>query len=432
MMRFVPTAALLLLATIAIPAFAGLKPATLDKPLLAQVTLTEGNERVAGSLLKYDDDELTLKTGKGERTLKWSQLTGPSLYALRAQLIDKKSAGEWLDLAELAMQHNLKEQAKMAVAQAVRLDASSRLKGDAILRAQGAAKPAPGSSSDATVVGEDVVRFQKPTPEQEARAMAAARKTAAERYGSLHIQYHEFETAHFLVFTDWATDQHNFLRENLEGAYGAVARQFEIPVTDNVFVGKLPVYMMDNPAEFKRFCLADSGPAGSAGYYRGWSDGHGYMVMSKPDVQAWGREAPIVWARILTHEFTHAFLARYKNNRHVPRWLNEGIAEVIAYGQFPSPTPYDRAIEMANDKFDFLEVFDGKAPMNGSLYPVYHTIVEALAREDHKAFLAMFNDIKEGVDPEEALTSHFKVKSFAGMEQPWRNYVKARKGQRRN
>ena len=431
-MRFVPTAASLLLAALAMPTFAGLKPATLDKPLPAQVTLVEGKERVAGSLIKYDDDELTLKTGKGERTLKWSQLTGPTMYALRMQLIDKKSAGEWLDLAELGMQQNLKEQARMAVAQAVRLDASSRLKGDAILRAQGAAKPAPSASAKTDAMSaDDVVRFQKPTPEQEAKAMAAARKTAAERAGALHIQFHEFETPHFLVFTDWATDQHNFLRENLEGAYGAVARQFEIPVTDNVFVGKLPVYMMDNPAEFKKFALSDSGPAGAAGYYRGWSDGHGYMVMSKPDVKSWGREAPIVWARILTHEFTHAFLARYKNNRHVPRWLNEGIAEVIAYGQFPSPTPYDRAIDMANDKFDFTEVFDEKAPVNFSLYPVYHTMTEALAKEDHKAFLAMFNDIKDGVEPEEALTNHFKVKSFAAMEQPWRNYVKARKGQRR-
>jgi hypothetical protein len=416
----------------AIPCFADLKPATLDKPLPAQVTLAEGNERVAGSLLRYDNDELTLKTGKGERTLKWSQLTAPTMYALRSQLIDRKSAPDWLDLAEVAMKNNLKEQAKAAVAQAVRLDASARLKGDAILRAQGAAKPpagGKGSTTDATA--EDVVRFQKPTPEQEARAMADARKTAADRQKALRIQLHEFETPHFLVFTNWPADQHNFLRENLEGAYGAVARQFEIPVTDNVFVGKLPVYMMDTPADFKRFALADRGPAGAAGYYTGWSDGHGYMVMSKPDVDAWGREAPIVWARVLTHEFTHAFLARYKNNRHVPRWLNEGIAEVIAYGQFPSPGPYDRAFDMAAKDFDFSEVFDEKSPTNASLYPVYHTMTEALAREDRKAFLAMFNDIKEGVDPEEALTKHFKVKSFAALAQPWRNYVKARKGQRR-
>jgi hypothetical protein len=431
-MRFVPIAAFLLAA--AIPCLADLSPTTLDKPLPAQVTVAEGNERLAGSLLRYDADEFTLKTGKGERTLKWSQLTGPTMYALRSQLIDKKSAGDWLELGEIAMRNDLKVQARAAVAQAVRLDASVRLKGDAILRGQGAAKPlSPGgkaSTTDAT--GEGVLRFQKPTPEQEAKAMADARKGAAERGRELKIAFHEFETPHFLVFTDWAGDQHHFLKENLEGAYGAVARQFEIPVTENVFVGKLPVYMMDNPAEFKRFTLADSGPAGSAGYYRGWSDGHGYMVMSKPDIRTWGQQAPVVWARILTHEFTHAFLARYRNNRHVPRWLNEGIAEVIAYGQFPSPGPYDRAFDMAAKDFDFLEVFDPKSPVNFSLYPVYHTITEALAREDRKAFLAMFNDIKEGVEPEEALTKHFKVKSFAGMEEPWRNYVKNRRGQRRN
>src|SRR5215217_6257193 len=86
------------LLTLTAPARADLKPTTLDKPLPAQVTLTEKFERVAGSVVRYDADTLVLKTGKGDRELKWSQLTGASQYMIRAQLIDKKSPADWLDL----------------------------------------------------------------------------------------------------------------------------------------------------------------------------------------------------------------------------------------------------------------------------------------------------------------------------------------------
>jgi hypothetical protein len=416
---------------------AELKPTTLDKALFVQLTLREGGEKVSGGLVRYDEQTLVIKTGAGERELAWAKLTGGSEFAVRAQLIDRKSADEWLGLAELAMHNGLENQAKQAVAQAIRIDPKARLKGDAVLRGQGAAKPTTKETSASAVpaaVGEqgaaadgaEVVRYQKPTPQQEAAAMERLRKASAEVQKKLGVHLKEFETPHFLVFTNWPDDQHGFLKENLEGAYAAVARRFGIPAGENVFVGKLPVYMMDTPLDFYRFAVADGGPSNAAGYYRGWSDGSGHMVMSKPDVKKWGvRQAEIVWARVLTHEFTHAFVTRYRTNRRVPRWLNEGTAEVIAYGQFPDEGPYRRALEMAERNFDFMTVFDSDSPVNFELYPVYHTLVEALAKDNQKGFIAMFNDVKDGMAPEEAVKKHFKV-GYKEMREGWEAYVRGR------
>jgi hypothetical protein len=411
---------------------AELKPTTLDKPIFVQVTMRDGGEKLAGSLIRFDDDALVVKTGAGERELKWDQLTGASGFTVRAQLIDRKTAAAWLELAEWAMKRDLGEQAKQAVNQALRIDPRSRLKGDAILRGQGAAKPAtqsntaasPGTSGSSGVTKDaDVVRYQKPTPQQDAAAMLRYRKASSEIQAKLGVQLNEFETPHFLVFTNWPADQHGFLKENLEGAYAAVSKQFGIPASENVFVGKLPVYMLEKEMDFYRFAVADGGPANAAGYYRGWSDGSGHMVMSKPDVKKWGpQQAERAWARILTHEFTHAFVARYRTNRFVPRWLNEGTAEVIALGQFPDPAAYGRAQAMANSNFDFLSVFAKQEGLSAELYPVWFTIVEALAKDNNKAFVAMFNDIKDGMEPQEALKKHFKVE-YKDMREGWERYL---------
>src|SRR6478609_5588456 len=97
-------------------------PVTLDKPLYTEVFIrsatAQNNEKVTGNLLKYDDQNLTIKTSKGERDLKWTDLTGTSAYALKRRLIDKSKAHDWLELGRFAWSMNAKEQAKTALATA--------------------------------------------------------------------------------------------------------------------------------------------------------------------------------------------------------------------------------------------------------------------------------------------------------------------------
>jgi hypothetical protein len=416
----------------AVPGYAEIKPTKLDKPILANVVLSENSEKVTGNLLAYDAEKLSLKTGKGDREIRWEELTAGSQYALRSQLANKKDAGEWLELAELAMRAGLREQAKVAVANAARIDPSTKLKGDAILRGQGNAKPStnPNASAGAVSAG-DVAKFQKSTPEQDAKAIKQAQEVAAGVTKEMKIEFAEIQTPHFIIFTDWDKREHQFLKDNCEGAYAAVSKQFDIPVKENVFVGKLPVFMFAKRTDFANYALKfDNFPTRNtiAGYYQGRSDGSGHMVMWKPDVARYGNvsAAERHWAYVLTHEFTHAFIARYRTNKRIPRWLNEGLAEVIAHEQFPKPESYQYAKYMANEQFDFEALFDDSKMPGGDMYPVMQTMVEALIRENRKGFLAMFNDIKDGMEPEEAMKKHYKA-GYKDWEPAWRRFAKSLK-----
>ena len=417
------------------PAFAlaELKATTLEKPTLTQVTLVEKSERISGMLLRYDNETLVLRMGKGERTLRWSDLTGTSQYSLRSTLIDRKSAGDWLELAELGMKWNLKEQARGAVANAVRLDASTKLKGDAILRGQGNAKPVKEATADASVQQPgspslfSTEKYQKSTPEQDAKAIETAKQVAAYASDKMHIRFAEMQTAHFIIFTDWDPREYNFLKDNCEGAYAAVSKQFDIPVSENIFIGKLPVFMFARHDDFTRYATSYDNfpvPKTVAGYFTSHGDGTGHMVMWKPAAAGSAtRDAELNWAYTLTHEFTHAFVSRYRSNRRIPRWLNEGLAEVIAYNQFPRIGAHAFARARAKERFDFESLFDDKKMPGGEMYPVMQTMVEALIGENRKAFLKMFDDIKDGMEPEEALKKNYNA-GYKDWEPAWRKYAK--------
>jgi hypothetical protein len=364
------------------------------KPIHIEVTLVEKSQRMGGDLVRYDADKVCIKNASGEHELRWSELAPVSQHAVRARIVNRGSAAELLGLAELAMKCNLREQAKLHVAAAARVDPSSRLKGDAILRSGAGAAP---------------TKYQKTTAEEDAKAIEAAKAVAAETGRVLKVKLEEVQTPHFIIFTDWDPREYNFLNTNCEAAYGAVAKTFDIPVLQNVFVGKLPVYMFKTHDEFKEYAKTiDQSPVPETwqGYYRGASDGCGHMVMWKPAVKQGTDVAERNWARTLTHEFSHAFMGRYRSNRPVPRWLNEGLAEVVAMRQFPRPV-YDYVNSLATNDFDFKALFNDKAIPGGEMYPVMQTMVEYLIHVNRAEFYRYLNDVKDGMNPDEALMKHF-------------------------
>jgi hypothetical protein len=392
---------------------ASLKPTTLEKPIFAEVTLAEGSEKVVGSLVRFDADRICIKDGKGEHELKWSDLSLTSQHAVRARIVDRSSAADLLELAALAMKCDLREQAKLDVAAAARIDPSTRLKGDAILRGTPAVPTQP-------------VKYQKSTPEEDAKAIAVAQQVGKEVGRILDLKLAEIQTQHFIIFTDWDPREYTFLKTNCEAAYSAVSKQFEIPVAQNVFVGKLPVFMFVKHADFIKYAKNIDQfqvPDTWQGYYSPHSDGTGHLLMWKPDVKKWGDQAERVWASVLTHEFTHAFVARYRTNRRIPRWLNEGVAEVIALGEFPRPTAHASAKAQAKRKFDFQALFDDSKLPAGDMYPVMQTMVEYLISQDRKKFLKFFDDLKEGMEPEAALSKYFYM-GYQQFEDAWRDYAK--------
>jgi hypothetical protein len=276
------------------------------------------------------------------------------------------------------------------------------------------------------------VKYAPATPEQSEAAMKRARENGQKVQSELGIKLTEVETDHFLLFTDWDPREHAFLKKNLEDAYRVVSKQFDMSPKDNIFVGKLPVYMFAKLRDFQRFARKyDDFPlppdSRVAGYYRGNDQGMGHMAMWKPDESLTGGGDAVpperMWGYVLVHEFTHAFIARYRSNEFIPRWLNEGIAEVIASGEIQLPDRRRMAREAAVQNMDVMFLFDDANMPEGKHYPVMQSMVELLVKTDRKQFIKFVDAIKDGTEPEEALKAIYKT-DYEGFVRAWREYAK--------
>jgi hypothetical protein len=406
---------------------------------------------VRGMLVRFDNTSFTMLSNKIETQYDWADCTPASAVTLRQKTINRTSATDWLTLGEFAWNMGAASQAKQALRMAVQLDDSLQSQADGILAstpqlpARPVAKesatgdenktpqPDPGNSEElirsgrtpadprAIVLKPARIAYAPATPEQADAANAAARERAAETARQLGITFHEMETDHFLIFTDWDQGNYDFLQTKLEKAYTIVARQFGMDAKDNIFVGKLPVFMFERYEDFSNINRQ------VAGYYQGTTNGFGHMAMWKPDktmtVTSSLDEARQLWGHVLIHEFTHAFMARYRSNVHIPTWLNEGIAELISSEEIPQRGQWTNArqIAMGNDYIGFLFRVNASPP--GRYYPVMHTIAEMLAVNNRKNLIKMIDAIKDGTDPEEALQTYFKL-DFARLEIAWREYAR--------
>jgi hypothetical protein len=420
--------------------------------------------KVSGKLVSHDDAGVVIDTpSDGQRTLGWDEMTPTSAFTLKARLIDKASASDWFELGKWAWDRKLDKQARTAFVSARKLDTSLGPKIDEVLKstpAGPAQKPTPPSEAAGPATkpandgatakpdaadgqagvtqpgykrGAKIVPYAPATPEQHAAALEAAKKRAAEVADLLKVKFATVESDHFIIFTDWDPAEHQFIKDNCEQAYALVARQFQQKPKDNIFIGKLPMYMFERQRTFQDFASeADNFGAGGSvlGYFAGNNEGIGHMAMWKPRRAVVGatdaarRDAERRWGRTLIHEFVHAFINRYRSNGSIPRWLNEGIAEYISEGELPTPGYFANAREIAwAPNEDISHLWDDNQMPSGRYYPVMMSLVKLLAEEKPKSFISYFNDIKDGMDPEDALRKHYGV-SYAQFEETWRLYAR--------
>jgi hypothetical protein len=189
------------------------------------------------------------------------------------------------------------------------------------------------------------------------------------------------------------------------------------------------VFMFDEFRPYRLFAENYSGIEVSQqvkGYFAAHRDGTGHMAMWKPDVRDVPSrnidDAKRFWAYVLTHEFTHAFIARYRNNRNLPTWLHEGIAEVIASGVFPDPRARQNARAFASRNRNIAPIFSENGFKGAEYYPVMRTVTELLVARSRKKFLDMIDEIKAGTPAEEALKKHYNW-TYPQLEAAWRAYM---------
>jgi hypothetical protein len=399
------------------------------------VLATDPPQRMVGILESHSDTGLSVSTSNGTRDLTWEELTPTSAYTIKSRIIDRQRATDWLALGRWAWSVGLDRQAKSALAQARRLDRALGGEIDAILNSPIGSQPqrtqAPARTTDPRPTSPGTPQaFLPATPEEQAAALDRARKMHREVNENLSVELIELSSDHFIIFTDWDKREHAWLIEQCESAYRLVARQFNLSPKDNIFVGKLPMFMFSRQTDFIRYANEYDGvPAGEtvAGYFSGRTDGLGHMAMWKPRPDTSGgaaqRDAERRWGRVLVHEFVHAFVARYRTNGFIPRWLNEGLAEYIAQGVIPENNYFQIPREVAFSDRDISILFDSNFMPGGGYYPVMMSMVKVLIEGKPKAFLPYFNDIKDGMDPEDALRKHYGV-GYIDFEIGWREWAK--------
>lgn len=434
----------------------------LANPFRVEVTLRSDGptKRLAGEVVAADESGLTIRTGDKQQTLAWTELVPASAMGVKFRLIDKSKATDWLELGRWAWSAGLTSEARSALGNARRLDRSLGQEIDAILGsapgsvtarptpadpatkpADEAPKPAAEDAANAvvnlppqaSVAANEVVHYTTPTAAENAASIALTRRRMQEAQKTLEVKFVELETAHFLIYTDWDPREYNFLKEQCEGAYRVVAKQFNQPVDGNVFVGKLPIYMFATQKAFRRFAQEFdefSAPEAVLGYHYSSPSEQGHMAMWKPTVGtginagASRDDAMRRWGRTLAHEFSHAFIHRYRSNAQIPRWLNEGTAEMIAEAALPTNNYHGKARMAALDGADLMPLFDDSNMPSGYYYPVMMTMAECLQKQDGRKFVALFDEIKSGTEPEEALKKIYNI-DYTKLAEGWSRYAKA-------
>jgi hypothetical protein len=244
---------------------------------------------------------------------------------------------------------------------------------------------------------------------------------------SLGITLREIETPHFTIYTDWPASQDGFLRQRFEESYLAVARFFERTPQETVFVGKLPAYVFQKKADFVKFAdhMDEMDASNNGGYYfSDKSNGLGHLVLYDPRRE--GDAQRLRWSYVVTHELTHGFVHRHRTNVRVPKWLNEGMAEVVASRQYPGGQSgsSDALKKTAAEIPSLAELFEAeKGFLDRKYYPVCRGMVELLINRDRAAFWPFVGAVKDGTEPEEALRTHYKM-GYAELEAAWRLSVK--------
>ena len=398
------------------------------------------NERVVGRLVGYDDVAATLLVGEERRRYPWSKLTPTSAFIARQKLVDEGDAGQWVELAAFARRVGAERQAIYAGKRALRIDGDLQAEVDAALTlplgelqrggvvADDDPTPAAVPIDPPDEVDGLPPKFLPVTAQAAQEAEADARREAVEAARLIGVRLREVSTPHFLIFTDWEPIDDAWLAEQLEGAYALLCREFDVDDDQPVFIGRLPVYMFHDNGDMLRYAqLVDGfgGPGmGIAAYHFGRSDGIGKMVMSKP-IATDSVPLPLaqqLWRRTLTHEFVHAFLARYRGNGFLPRWMNEGLAEMLAETILPRPGAFATARMAAARGTDISFLFDDANLPGGEMYPVMMSITQALYRDDPGKFVNMVDRIKSGEDAEAVLRELYDV-DYAGLEEAWRGFM---------
>ena len=452
-------------------AVAGTRP---SKTVKAYMALKDGN-RATGTVVEYDDDKIVLQRGSRTREVAWAAVTTDSAYVHKKRLLraerEELAAQDYFDLGLFLLSRSDEARAQRDFARAVELDDAFKDRVETVLRdgpdalrpdrsdadkpadtpvdkpdtpdrpdrpdppdAPATTGPAAGAPEAAGARGAGLrdpgkLQVYRPlTPEQHDAAVQRLKAFAATAQEALSLRLKLIETEHFLIYTDWTRSGRKDLSVWFEKLYAKMCHQFNLPEGTNVWEGKGQVFVFADRGDFFQFAhKIDHAPIGpGVGGYFTWTPHIHIVLFDLGDESLFGS--------VMTHEASHAFLHRYRTNRHVIGWLNEGLAELMAEVVLPDHCRNDQTARLYSTSFvrrriPIRDLFGYKYSPPGQYYPIAYSLVEMLIIRDRKAFVQMINDIKGdeagAMEPEAALEKHYDW-DYRKLDQVWRHYIRKR------
>jgi hypothetical protein len=337
--------------------------------------------RYVGVVKSVDANSVVLIDKDGEeKTIKTSELKPVSVYVAHRETLNLSYARSRFALGKIAYKLDLKTMGNREFRKAGLMKSGLRddIKAFKAAFAETGGKPLMAAKAS----------------ESEAKAN---RKRADAWYEyikeNINDEAHFTQTDHFWVYSTWNKSDTKGFHRALEKLYAALCKQFDIPKGQNIWAGKAAIFAFWKPEEYEKFCLnvMKSQTATKAAGFCGHRRGYVFVVLGPTRNKNWFYE-------LLTHETTHGFVARYKTNRPVPTWVNEGLAETM------SSTLVAKSNANHKLKLGHAGVLRGRSPLpvfkgvglDPFDYGVAQSMVRYLIARDRKAFIKFFNYMKVG------------------------------------
>lgn len=228
------------------------------------------------------------------------------------------------------------------------------------------------------------------------------------------------ETKYYLFYTDMPLNTVGIYVQYLDKMYENLTKAFDFPEGKNIWRGKCPVVAFQNREDYYRFerdVMNNPNAQGSQGLCHSYGDGRVVMSCFKGSSEGF-------FAVVLVHETSHGFIHRYKSTINVPPWMNEGIADWVAgtvVGKLDD--------EVRSRQFEAVDQIRTTGTLGGNFfadgadfsriqYGTASSLVEILLRIDPKKYRKLVDNVKEGLDGEDALRDAYGI-GFAELTQQY-------------
>ncbi|MCX5683882.1 MAG: peptidase MA family metallohydrolase [Planctomycetota bacterium] len=242
------------------------------------------------------------------------------------------------------------------------------------------------------------------------------------------------ETPHYLIFSDSPAAVTQQFALCCEALYNNLQRQLALPAAERVWDGKCVLMLFKNKPEMQTYAkdFDEMEPGAMEGYCGGeWYGKKGEGTLLVHIVLFTGASDFKLLQRVFVHEATHGFFFGYRSRVVLPTWLNEGLAEYMTVVNDAGlhKEKWDESVKRARSGASIQQVFEvsGDDRLKAEDYAIAYSLTEVLVTGSKTKFKELVDALKDGKEPNNALTANFGVDT-SGLEKQWRAYLTSSKG----